>query len=96
MSLLFYSGLTVRPYEAINISAPIDPDYWRLPSGNTIDRPKMMVVLTNLEGVYIRASYGTDPNGQARLSEVALDSAKEVPGDRALTDQDKADQVTRY
>ena len=95
MSLLYYSHFAVKSHQAINISAPIDPNYWQLPSGNTIDRPKLMVVLTKLEGLYIRASYGQDPNGQARLSEVALDSAKEVPGNRSLTDQDIADQVMR-
>ena len=55
-----------------------------------------MVTLTNLEGVYIRASYGLDSDGQSRLSNVALDSARAVPGDRNMTEQDIADQVTRY
>ena len=95
ISLLFYAGLTVRPHEAINISAPIDPAYWTKPSGAPIEREQLMVVLTNIQGLYIRASYGPDPSGSARLSKVALDSAREVPGDRALTDQDKTDQVTR-
>ena len=52
---------------ALNVSAPIDPYYWVLPSGAPIDRSKMMVVLNNLKGVYIKASYGVDKDGQARL-----------------------------
>ena len=95
ITLLFHSGLKPRPNEAINISAPFDPYYWVLPSGAPIDRPKLMVVLTNLEGVYLKASYGLDADGQARLSKVTLDSAVAVPGDREMTEQDLADQVTR-
>lgn len=80
----------------MSISAPFDPYYWVTPSGARIERSKLMVTLTNLEGVYIRASYGLDSDGQSRLSNVALDSAIEVPGDRDMTEQDIADQVTRY
>ena len=79
----------------INISAPFDPYYWVRTSGDAIERKDLMLVLTNLEGMYIRASYGVDSDGQARLSKVSLDSAREVPGDRNMTEQDIADQVTR-
>ena len=96
ISLLYHSGQKPRPNEAMNISAPFDPYYWVTTSGARIDRSKLMVTLTNLEGVYIRASYGLDYDGQSRLSKVALDSAREVPGDRDMTAQDIADQVTRY
>ena len=78
------------------MAAPLDPYYWVLPSGAPIEREKLMVVLTDLTGIYIRASYGLDSDGQSRLSKVALDSAIEVPGDRNMTEQDRADQVTRY
>ena len=67
LSILFHSGLKVTPNAALNVSAPIDPYYWVLPSGAPIDRSKMMVVLNNLKGVYIKASYGVDKDGQARL-----------------------------
>ena len=96
ISLLFHSGQKPQPNQAMNISAPMDPYYWVLPSGAKIERHKLMVALANLEGIYIRASYGLDTDGQARLSQVALDSAVEVPGDREMTEQDLADQVTRF
>ena len=95
LSLLYHSGMKPRPNEPIEMYAPFDPYLWVTPSGAPIDRSKLMVVLTNLEGIYIRASYGLDADGQARLSEVALDSAVEVPGDRNMTEQDIADRVTR-
>jgi hypothetical protein len=94
VSLLFHSGIKVRSNEMVNMSVPIDPYYWVLPSGAPIDRPKLMVVLTNLEAIYIKATYGIDADGQARISNVGLDSAVEVPGDRDMTEQDIADQVT--
>ena len=94
ISLLFHSGLKPRPNEAINVTAPIDPYYWVQPSGAPIDRPKLMVLLTNVEGIYIKASYGLDSDGASRLSKVSLDSAVEVPGERNMTEQDRADQVT--
>ena len=37
-----------------------------------------MLVLTNLKCLYIKASYGTQEDGQARLSGVKLDSAEEI------------------
>ena len=66
ISLLYHSGLTPRPNEAIDITAPIDPYYWVLPSGAPIDRPKLMVVLTDVKGIYIKASYGLDYDGASR------------------------------
>ena len=54
INLLYHSGESVRPNEALNISAPLDPYYWRLPSGAGIERSKLMVVLTNLTGLYFR------------------------------------------
>ena len=95
LSLLYHSGLKPRPNEPMTMVIPFDPYLWVTPSGAQIDRSKLMVVLTNLEGLYIRASYGLDYDGQARLSKVALDSAVEVPGDRNMTEQDIADRVTR-
>ena len=95
VSLLFHSGLKIRANEMLNMSVPFDPYYWVTPSGAPIDRPKLMVVLTNLEGIYLKASYGLDLDGQSRLSNVALDSVAEVPGDREMTAQDLEDQVTR-
>jgi hypothetical protein len=66
LSILFHSGLRITPNAGLNVSSPIDPYYWVLPSGAPIDRSKMMVVLNNLKGVYIKASYGLDKDGQAR------------------------------
>lgn len=94
VSLLYHSGQPIRPNEEMKVKAPFDPYYWVLPSGAPIDRPQLMVALTNLTGLYIRASYGLDSDGQARLSGVSLDSAVEVPGERNMTEQDLADQVT--
>ena len=58
-----------------------------------------MVVLTNLDGIYIKASYGIEVDGQARLSNVKLDSATEVPlcaEDDDYCDDTIKNPVTRY
>lgn len=94
ISLLYHANMQVRPNEPMEISALLDPYVWNLPDGAYIKRRHLMSVLANLTGIYIRASYGLDSDGQSRLSQVVLESAVEVPGDRELTDQDKADQVT--
>ncbi len=79
LSILFHSGLKVSPNAALNVSAPIDPYYWVLPSGAPIDRSKMMVVLNNLKGVYIKASYGLDKDGQARYNTFTLCHVFDLP-----------------
>ena len=67
MNLLYHSGLRAPPTNTpTNRSAPFEPHYWVLPSGAGVDRFKLMVALNGLEGIYIRASYGTDPDAQAR------------------------------
>ena len=78
---------------------PVDPYNWYFPSGEQIERKDLMVVLTNLDGIYIKASYGIEVDGQARLSNVKLDSATEVP--LCAEDDDYCDDtinnpVTRY
>ena len=94
VSLLYHSGIDISPNTPTDIEVPMDPYYWVLPSGAPVDRPKLMVVLNNLEGVYVRASYGMDRDGQARLSDVSLDSAFEVPAGKNLTEEDQVDLVT--
>ena len=47
-------------------TVPLEPYYWVLPSGAPIDRAKLMVVLNNLEGLYIRANYALDSDAQTR------------------------------
>ena len=83
-----------RTGESKDMEVPFEAYYWNKPSGAPIERKDLMVALTNVEGIYIRASYGVDSDAQVRLSKVALDSAREVPGDRNMTAQDIADQVT--
>ena len=79
-SLLYYSGIKITPNEQTNITAIFEPYYWVAPSGASVDRSDLMVVLNNLKGVYLRASYGTDQDGQARLSGVVMESAEEGEG----------------
>lgn len=67
ISLLFYSGRKITPNTPTKFQVPLEPYYWVLPSGSGIDRSKLMVVLNNLDGIYIRANYALDPNGQARF-----------------------------
>jgi hypothetical protein len=67
VSLLFHAGVKITPNTPTNFSVSLEPYYWVLPSGAAVDRAKLMVVLKNLKGVYIRANYGLDTNGQARL-----------------------------
>ena len=72
MSILFHSGYTVEPNTPINFSAPFEPYYWVTPSGAEVDRTKLMVVLNNLQGIYIRSNYGLDRAAQARLIKLAI------------------------
>ena len=48
-----------------------------------------MLVLTNLKGLYVKASYGTQEDGQARLSGVKLDSAEEIEDQKKRAKQKK-------
>ena len=66
VSLQYHSGMKPEPNVASNRSVPLEEYYWVLPSGAPIDRSKLMVVLNNLKGLYIRANYGLDQNGQSR------------------------------
>ena len=50
----------------MNMTAKIEPYYWVEPSGAPIERSKLMYVLKNLAGMYIKANYGLDQDGQAR------------------------------
>ena len=60
-------------------------------SGERIEREDLMLVLTNLKGLYVKASYGFQEDGQARLSGVKLDSAEEIED----LDVDITNPVTR-
>ena len=77
-ALLYHSGIRITPNEQTNVTAVFEPYYWVEPSGAPADRSDLMVVLNSLEGVYLRASYGTDQDGQARLTGVVMESAEEV------------------
>ena len=58
ISLLYHAGMRLRPNEPAKISAPFDSYSWFTPSGEQVSREKLMVVLTNLDGIYIKAGYG--------------------------------------
>ncbi len=66
VSLLYHSGARIEPNTPTNRTVPLEPYYWVLPSGAAIDRSTLMVVLNNLQGLYIRASYALDNDAQAR------------------------------
>ncbi|TRY60964.1 hypothetical protein TCAL_05712 [Tigriopus californicus] len=93
ISLLFYSGRKISPNTPTKFEIPLEPYYWVLPSGSGIDRSKLMVVLNNLDGIYIRANYALDPNGQARLSGVILESAEEVDPGTEIPPEDRVSSV---
>lgn len=85
LNLLYHSGLrSPQTNTPTNRSVPLEPYYWVLPSGAAVDRAKLMVALNNLQGVYVRASYGVDANAQARLSGVSLDAAEEADDPAAV------------
>ena len=77
--------LTNESFSQTNVTAVFEPYYWVQPSGAPAERKDLMVVLNSLEGVYLRASYGTDSDGQVRLSGVVMDSAEEVEGGNFAT-----------
>ena len=87
-SLLYHSGMRIAPNEQTNVTAVLEPYYWVQPSGAPAERKDLMVVLNNLEGVYLRASYGTDYDGQVRLSGVVMDSAEEFSNASAVADDE--------
>jgi hypothetical protein len=67
LNLLYHSGRRPPPTNTpSNRSVEFEPHLWVLPSGAAVDRAKLMVALNGLKGIYIRASYGTDPAAQAR------------------------------
>lgn len=70
VSLLYHSGRRGEPNLAMERTVPFEPYYWVLPSGAPIDRAKLMVVLNNLKGMYIKASYVLDGNAQARYEDL--------------------------
>ncbi len=76
MELLYHSGIKIEPNAPTTITATFEPYYWFHPTGKQADRSNLMQVLSNLKGVYIRASYGIDTDGASRLTAVAMDSAE--------------------
>ena len=60
------------------ISVSLESQHWLETSGTPVDRTKLMVVLNNLEGVFIRGSYSDKTDGYARLSDVNLGNSYEV------------------
>ena len=76
--IMFYAGQKVPEYNYETLlSASLDPLYWVTPTGNPVERDKMMVILDGLEHVYIKGSYGSSKSSFSRLSSVSLDSAVE-------------------
>ncbi len=66
---LLYHRSSRRPPETgrrTQMRVPLEPHFWVLPTGSPVDRNKLMMALKDVQGIYIRASYGTDPNAQAR------------------------------
>ena len=76
--IMFYAGQKVPEYNyESQLSAILEPRYWVTPTGNPVERDKMMVILEGLEHVYIKGSYGSSKSSFSRLSSVSLDSAVE-------------------
>ena len=74
-----------------------EPWEWVTTSGAGVDRHKLMLVLNNLEGLYLRANYGPDNTGQsqARVRDVVLETAVDIGRSRAeMTDEERDSQVT--
>ncbi len=65
--MLYHSGRRApKTNTPSNRTVELEPFNWVLPSGAPVDRAKFMVALNGLKGLYIRASYGTDPDAQSR------------------------------
>ena len=76
--IMFYAGQKVTEYNyESQLTASLEPRYWVTPTGNPVERDKMMVILDGLEHVYIKGSYGSSKSSFSRLSSVSLDSAVE-------------------
>ena len=60
----------------VEVRAPLEPRYWVQPSGNPVTRPLLMVLLNDLQRVYVRGSYGASPASQARLENLFLEDTE--------------------
>ena len=77
--ILYYSGQKIPEYQyTAEIEARLEPRFWVTPTGNKVERDKLMVILNSLENIYIKGSYGSQATSFARLTEVSMDSATEV------------------
>ena len=78
--ILYYSDQKNPEYQhTAEIEARLEPKFWVTPTGNKVDRVKLMVILNSLENIYIKGSYGSlSTISFARLTEVSLDSAIEL------------------
>ena len=80
--IFYYTGQKVPDYNyEADIVAKLEPRYWFTPTGNRVERDKLMVILNSLQNVYIKGSYGSSTSSYARLTEVTMDSAVEVEED---------------
>ena len=80
--ILFYANQKIPEYQYVSeIRAVLEPRYWVTPTGNKVERDTLMVVLNSLDSLYIKGSYGSQSTSFVRLTEVALDSAREVQED---------------
>lgn len=63
------------PKEPFNVEVDLSPAKWMLPDSSVVTRPQMMLVLNDLMGIFIKASYFAESSA-AKLENVVLDSAK--------------------
>merc|ERR1712106_227086 len=81
--LMFFSGQKVTGDNYVTeMKAPLEPRYWVTPTGNPVDREKLMMVLNNLEHVNVKGSYGPDSGSEAtsraQLTKAEMESAVEM------------------
>jgi len=81
-TLMFFSGQKVPEYNYVTqMKAPLEPRYWVTPTGNPVERDKLMMVLNNLEHINVKGSYGSDSGAEAasfaQLKQVEMDSSEE-------------------
>ena len=78
-AILYYAGNKIPEHQyEVDMVARLEPRYWVTPTGNAVDRKKLMVILNSLDNVYIKGSYGNKSTSFARLERVELDSAEEL------------------
>ncbi|XP_065349469.1 basement membrane-specific heparan sulfate proteoglycan core protein isoform X2 [Cloeon dipterum] len=76
ITLLYYLKEPLQPNRAQTVSVPLYEQYWQRTDGQQADREHMLMALSNLDTILIKATYTTNTR-EAALASVSLDIAED-------------------